>query len=409
MKKILASLLAITMVASSSVAAFAATELETSPADGKSEGSYSIAVSGKYVAGDNTKETISVDIAWEKMEFTYTAGNSTYSPDTHKTTTTAGSWNTDKKAITVTNHSNVGITAGFTFTQGNGVTTTGSFYDSAEATTALDTDKQSFTLVSGEDKTTAGQNYTVPSGKIYFGVSGDAISENKSLGTITVKIAKDTATTVTDEEGLRAALEAIKTTGGTVKLGNNINVGSDKYFEINGGTENSPIILDLNGHTLTGMLVSGRDITKYQVVTANVVIQNGTLECTSDSQNIEYAVVVSWADIKLKDITVNATNYMAAGATGGGKIEVVDSALNGGISFDGITCTCMSIGGEFIFSGTVTMKGLIGMADYDSNNAKVTLKADGTYTFNGAEVAVIADTDYTVSDCDSADWLGKLT
>lgn len=192
MKKILASLLALTMIASMSVTAFAATELETSPADGKSEGSYSIAVTGKYVLGSNIKETISVDIAWEEMEFTYTAGGSSYSPDTHKTTTTVGSWNTDKKAITVTNHSNVGITAGFTFTQGDGVTTTGSFYDSAEATTALDTDKQNFTLASGEDKTTAGQNYTVPSGKIYFSVSGDAIDADKALGTITVNIAKVT-------------------------------------------------------------------------------------------------------------------------------------------------------------------------------------------------------------------------
>lgn len=193
MKKIFASLLALTMVASMSVTAFAATELDTSPADGKSEGSYSIAVTGKYVPGSNTTETISVDIAWDKMEFTYTAGSSSYSPDTHKTTTTAGSWSTDKKAITVTNHSNVGITAGFTFMQGDGVTTTGSFYDSAEATTALAADKQSFDLVSGEDKTTAEQTYTVPSGKIYFGVSGDAIDADKALGTITVNIAKVTA------------------------------------------------------------------------------------------------------------------------------------------------------------------------------------------------------------------------
>ncbi len=196
MKKILASILALTMAASMSITAFAATDLETNPAKGNGEGDYSIGVTGTYTAGATADPLISVDIAWDKMEFTYTAGGSSYSPDTHKTTTTAGSWSTDKKAITVTNHSNVGITADFTFTQGENVTTTGSFYDKADATTALAADKQSFTLISAEDNTTEGETYTVPSGKIYFGVSGDAITENKSLGTITVKIAK-----VTTNEG----------------------------------------------------------------------------------------------------------------------------------------------------------------------------------------------------------------
>lgn len=163
--------------------------LTESPATGKSEGTYTIEIVGDYVAGPEAKETVSVDIAWEKMEFTYTAGGSTYEPSTHKTTTTAGSWNMDKKAITVTNHSNVGITADFTFTQGNGVKTAGSFYDKADATTALAADKQSFDLVSGEDTTAEGESYTVPSGKIYFGVSGDAIDEDKMIGTITVNIA----------------------------------------------------------------------------------------------------------------------------------------------------------------------------------------------------------------------------
>lgn len=412
MKKVFASMLAIALAATMAVPAFAdTTALTGTSATNKQEGDYTIGVDGTYVAGTAADTKVSVDIAWDSMSFTYDMGKGQYDAADHKTTYPNAAWSTNKAGITVTNHSNTDITAAFSFAPANGVTTTGTFYQkSGDDYTKAETDaakKLMLDSAEGKKRNDGGADDASPKDTIYFGVSGAPITENKTLGTITVKIAKTTI--VTDEADLKAALEAIKTTGGTITLKNDITLATGKYFEINGGTENSPIVLDLNGHTMTGLLVAGRDLTNNQVVTANVVIQNGTLECTSDSQNIEYAVVMSWGDVRIKDVTVNATNYIVAGATSGGKIEVVDSTLNGGIVSEGITCTCMSLGGEFIFSGTVTMAGVMGVADVAPNNAKVTLKANGTYTLSGATFEVTTDTDYTVSDCESAYWLYELT
>lgn len=396
MKKFLASLLALAMAVSMSVTAFAATELETSPADGKSEGSYSIAVTGKYVAGSNAKETISVDIAWEKMEFTYTAGSSSYSPDTHKTTTTAGSWNADKKAITVTNHSNVYITAGFTFTQGNGVTTTGSFYDSAEATTALAADKQNFTLASAEDKTTEGQNYTVPSSKIYFGVSGDAISEDTTLGTITVKIEKESYAGLL----LAESLDAIKTTGGTITLSEDMTL--TRLLTLSGGTEASPVILDLGGKTITGHI----SVEKGSYVT----LRNGTINYTKPTRypNITdvTAVYVEESNCTLEDITVNATDVTALNVAGG-VVTAENCTFNGGSAVAGGTITVVSQSsfdsttGNFTdstltFKNSVTLEHLI-----RPNGGYVILAAGGTYTINGVVKTPTAD--HTVSASEDGD------
>lgn len=406
MKKLLSAAIATALVAGLTVPAFAATEIE-SPSKNNGAGDYSIGVNGKYTDGTAADALVSVDIEWGAMNFTYKAGSSSYDAGTHTTTTTAGTWSDNKPAITVTNHSNVAVDATMSFAAtAEGVT--GSFY-TRDGENYTKTTDMAIKLGSGENTENAAE-FTPPTGSLCFGIDSTsvAISENTTLGTITVNIAK-AATVVATEQALKEALEAIKTTGGTIKLENDITIATGKYFEINGGTEDSPIVLNLNGHTLTGLLVSGRDLTNNQVVTANVVIQNGTLECTSDSQNIEYAVVMSWGDVRIKDVTVNATNYIVAGATSGGKIEVVDSTLNGGIVSEGITCTCMSLGGEFIFSGTVTMAGVMGVADVDPNNAKVTLKANGTYTLSGGTFEVTTDTDYTVSDCGSAYWLYELT
>lgn len=155
--------------------------LTGSSASEKGAGKYTLEIVGTYVTGGDAAEKISVDIAWETMNFTYTAGSSTYSPEDHKTTTTAGSWSTNKAGITVTNHSNVAIDADFTFAGVNGIK--GSFT------------KDSITVESANDakyQTAVEGAYPAPSGKTDFGIdpTSSAISANGSLGTITVKIAK---------------------------------------------------------------------------------------------------------------------------------------------------------------------------------------------------------------------------
>ena len=228
MKKTLTGILALSLAASMSLPALAANNATN---DGKSN--TDITINGTYHAGSDATEVISVDLLWDEMSFTYTeASKGTWNPETHTYSgTSAGGWaatnGTDPK-ITVTNHSNVAVKASFSFATGiaglNGSFTSDSLVlDTAVGTAFAD----------------------APKGDISFSVGGTGIDKEEKLGTITVTIAKndETATVVTTFEELKAAVN----NGGTVKLGNNITL--ENILEI---YTDSPLILDLNGHTLTG-------------------------------------------------------------------------------------------------------------------------------------------------------------
>ena len=76
MKKLFATILAVAMLASVSVTAFAATN------DGTQD--TKITVNGSYVSGAAGSSVISVDIEWEAMNFTYSAtSEGTWNPATH--------------------------------------------------------------------------------------------------------------------------------------------------------------------------------------------------------------------------------------------------------------------------------------------------------------------------------------
>ena len=111
MKKLFATLLAVAMLASVSVTAFAA---ETNHGTQDTE----ITVNGSYVSGAAGSSVISVDIEWEAMNFTYSAtSEGTWNPATHAYDgQTEGGWSDNTPAITVTNHSNVAVNATLGFT-----------------------------------------------------------------------------------------------------------------------------------------------------------------------------------------------------------------------------------------------------------------------------------------------------
>ena len=96
MKKVIISILSLAMTVSMAVPAFADTTAD---------------VQGKYKAGAESPVTISADITWEDMTFDYTEGEKTWNTETHQVDQADGKWTSDTKAITVTNHSNVGIMA----------------------------------------------------------------------------------------------------------------------------------------------------------------------------------------------------------------------------------------------------------------------------------------------------------
>ena len=175
MKKLFATLLAVAMLASGSVTAFAA---ETNHGTQDTE----ITVNGSYVSGAAGSSVISVDIEWEAMNFTYSAtSEGTWNPATHAYDgQTEGGWSDNTPAITVTNHSNVAVNATLGFT----ADVTGVVGTFTEASGTENDNILNLATAEGTEVANA------PTATANFGISGAAIDANKTLGTITVTIAK---------------------------------------------------------------------------------------------------------------------------------------------------------------------------------------------------------------------------
>ena len=174
MKKSLSIILALVMALSLSVTAFAATNDGSSPTE--------ITVNGTYTPGTTEDENISVDITWEAMNFTYSApSEGAWDPATHTYVgATEGGWSDNTPAITVTNHSNVAVSATLDFT----ASVDGIFGTFTEAS-GIENDKVL------ELATAVGTEVAnAPTATANFGISGAAIDADKTLGTITVAIAK---------------------------------------------------------------------------------------------------------------------------------------------------------------------------------------------------------------------------
>ena len=175
MKKLFATLLAVAMLASVSVTAFAA---ETNNGTQDTE----ITVNGTYTPGATTGEIISADIAWDAMDFTYTgASQGTWNPATHAYDgQTEGGWSDNTPAITVKNHSNVAINATLDFTPD----VTGVIGTFTEASGTANDKVLELATAEGTEVANA------PTATANFGISGAAIDATQTLGTITVTIAK---------------------------------------------------------------------------------------------------------------------------------------------------------------------------------------------------------------------------
>lgn len=152
MKKILATILALTMVLSLGVSAFAANtspEAGTENITGNDVGSLTnnnleIAIQLDGDVEPSPAPAYYVTVAWQSMKFTYTPGTakSGWDGTTHSYSNEAvvGSWSngtSDTSTITITNHSNVGVTVNATYTGGDvGFTNSGSSYQGVTITAA---------------------------------------------------------------------------------------------------------------------------------------------------------------------------------------------------------------------------------------------------------------------------------
>ena len=335
-----------------------------------------IIVTGVYQSGTAADEKISVDIVWEAMNFTYTAASQgTWNPVTHiYDGATAGGWSDNNPAITVKNHSNTDIYATLDFT----TDVTGIVGTFTEASgTANDNILELATAVGTEVA-------NAPTATANFGINGAAIDADQKLGTITVSIAKavETATVVTTFAELQAAVN----NGGTVKLGGDITLGNDVILAVSSSV---PVILDLNGYTLTSNSNAPIQVQPDVICT----IKNGTVTSTADRME----AISSFGTLTVQNCTLNANDsyplYNNCIAT------VTDSTLNGNYYGNSI-CNQQAYSDTvaLTLSGTVNTEGGI----RNEYAASVVTVLAGTYTFDPTSY-VDADA-YTVTDNDDGTW-----
>ena len=341
------------MLASVSVTAFAATNDGTQDTE--------ITVNGKYTPGTTADEKISVDIAWDAMDFTYSApSKGAWDPATHTYVgATEGGWSNNTPAITVTNHSNVAVSATLGFTANvTGVIGTFTEASGTENDKVLELATAEGTEVSNAPKATAN-----------FGISGTAIDADKTLGTINVAIAKtgsaeggETATVVTTFAELQAAVNA----GSTVQLGGNITLGDEENLAV---CSSVPVILDLNGYTLTS-----NNLTPITVASnANCTIKNGTVTNTDNMQ----PAVFNYGILTVQNCTLNANDYYPLSNLC--TATVTDSTLHDNKNGD-------SIANQEGYSDTVTLtlSGTVNMTGGITNSytASVVTVLPGTYNID---------------------------
>ena len=326
-------------------------------------------VTGVYQAGTAADEKISVDIVWDAMDFTYTApSQGTWNPATHAYDgATAGGWSDNTPGITVKNHSNVAVNATLGFTP-DVAGVVGTFTEASG--TANDNILE---LATAEGTTVA----NAPTATANFGISGAAIDADKALGTITVTI-KNVIDTFAE---LQAAVNA----GGTVKLGGDITLGDENLVV----SSSVPVILDLNGYTLT----SNRYIPIQVQPDVICTIKNGTVTNTVDM----WTAVYNFGTLTVQNCTLNANNYFPL--INGYTAIVTDSTLNGNYNGNSI-CNQQAYSDTvtLTLSGTMCMAGGI----YNSYAASVVTILPGTYNFDPTSY-VDADT-YTVTDNGGDTW-----
>lgn len=175
MKKLYSLLLAIMMIATIALPVFAE---ESVDANG---GSANVNVNGVVqYTGSSETQTISVDVAWEDMTFTYVEGvHFGWNPENHEYAGAyEGYWENDRADITVTNHSNTEVNATLSFE--SGVDTVGGAFTEGSGTM----DDGVLELASAVDT----EVEEAPTATATFNISGSISVSADVVGEITVLI-----------------------------------------------------------------------------------------------------------------------------------------------------------------------------------------------------------------------------
>lgn len=181
MKKVISLIAVIALLAAMAIPAFADTTI------GTNDGATDIGVNAKYNSSVAPSDTISVNVEWGKMEFTYNvSGTQTWNPKDHTySSITHGNWTPEGNIVKLTNHSNVAISATFTYTKIDQKVNGTFAYDNSKTVDA----NGAISLNAGEVNQPDAADFV----NATLSLTGDLSSTsttNVKVGTITVKIAK---------------------------------------------------------------------------------------------------------------------------------------------------------------------------------------------------------------------------
>lgn len=249
MKKTISITMAFALVATLSTAAFAAA---ADDADIKKD----IGVNAKYVEDIKTSKTISVDVVWGEMEFTYSVnGTKTWNAKTHEyDIDTKCEWSAKGNDISVTNHSNAAIDVDLTYQPLDE-------YSVVKGTFTND----EFTIPTAEGKAVNDESLTVSTALTLSGELSSDVTTLTKVGNVAVNIAEASENADTDVKTVSSYNDLVSAVaaGGKIKLDDDITLKSRINCK-----KNTVIELDLNGHTITGQIMNNG---------ADCTIKNGTL------------------------------------------------------------------------------------------------------------------------------------
>ena len=174
MKKTISITMAFALVATLSTAAFAAA---ADDADIKKD----IGVNAKYVEDIKTSKTISADVVWGEMEFTYSVnGTKTWNAKTHEyDIDTKGEWSAKGNDISVTNHSNAAIDVDLTYQPLDE-------YSIVKGTFTND----EFTIPTAEGKAVDDEILTISTDRTLSGGLSSDVTDLTKVGNVAVTIAE---------------------------------------------------------------------------------------------------------------------------------------------------------------------------------------------------------------------------
>lgn len=358
MRKILAGILTLALAASMGVTAFADSSSQI-------EGYESTTITPKGVveAAGEPAVKVSADITWDELTFVYKDGGKQWNPATHADEAIPGGWDTGKKTITVTNHSNTGIRANISFAPTvEGIV--GAFEGSTEMTL---------------DSAVGTARDSAPQGSVQFGISGTKITDTTAtkIGTLTVKVATQSGDpiykTVNTTEELKAAVS-----GGVeyIRLGNSINYTSSSPLSVN---QNCTV--DLNGCTVTVMALSSNSALFEVSPSVSFCLKNGTVAFSDLCSEVSSISLKKGCTLVVDNCTLNAKDKMALDIYGS-NVSIKDSTIIY-ISAKYPNLDVLLVrSGSLTLSGRVTINGNDLIGKWDAGTVSV---LSGSYNFDPSE------------------------